>query len=634
MASYTDNLKLIMTGESSQLISELNKVMGLGSKLGKLTSSLGLTKSPMLEDLKKQFGKIDPDVLKLFNQQYDTSLKKSEEMKRKIIDESSEYTKLGKEISRSLSEGNRFASLGSQMGKLDAVTGTVSDGFRKMEMQLGKNSAAFKIFNSNYQTSIKRANEMKTRFDMNILSWVFGGMAMQRMGLQIIRFLVPSMEKLTKLNDAASKKIIGVAAAFEFLKISLFETLMSLPLFEEFIAMLVKGAIWAADFAQQHPKLLGILAVVGGIMAVLGTLALGVGIFEQISHMGTLLIVMGRHVYVLGAKLLALAIANPLITGLAIVAGLIAYTILKTPKLREGLMMLYDEGVKTPLSQLLTNFLSLFGLNIDLDRALKLVAATWIWMMEIPLMGFVKLIGLFNDVINGIKLIIEGVKMLGDLFKGFWVVVSGEDTAGLTKAWDSIQSRYNTWKEGTVEGNKVIDDSFSALWESFKKGPQQFMETTPFSGGSSGGRGVTGTWEEGTSVGTELEQLTDVGSTVNAELSSIFNAAKSSVQDLNKEITPINEVLTDMSDTTMKDWQKAVDEAIGSVKDNTGAIGSFNSLGTQINIDKDYFNTLKTDVDTWAAKETVKIIKIKYVYENAGADSFGGFSSMYSGSLT
>jgi len=157
-----------------------------------------------------------------------------------------------------------------------------SKSMKNFKSHLQKGSVYMKAFDE----GLKDVNH---RFDMNILSWMFGGMALQRVGLMMTRFLIPGMDKLEKLNTAGAKKVRGMTAAFEFLKISIFETLSNTPLFKKFVEWVIKGAMWIAEFAQKHPDITAIAAAISGIAVVLGTLAIGVGIFGQLKHLITLL---------------------------------------------------------------------------------------------------------------------------------------------------------------------------------------------------------------------------------------------------------------------------------------------------------------------------------------------------------
>ena len=130
--------------------------------------------------------------------------------------------------------------------------------------------------------------QMARRFNMNALSFLFAGMAMQRMAQSIYRFLIPSMDKLVELNTIGAKKVLGVAAAFEFLKISLFETLSQTEFFGRFVEWLVKGAIAISEFTQKHPKIVEMVAKFGILMGLLGTTwVVGSAIYQIAYGVGT-----------------------------------------------------------------------------------------------------------------------------------------------------------------------------------------------------------------------------------------------------------------------------------------------------------------------------------------------------------
>lgn len=134
-----------------------------------------------------------------------------------------------------------------------------------------------------------RLKSLNNRFDMNNLSWMFGGMLLQRFGLSILRFVVPSMSELEKINDKAARKTLGLYAAFEFLKVSIFETLANSPLFQKFIEGMVDFFINVSEFVQTHPKIVDIATKIGVIATALGTLAIAKGAFGQIEYLMTLL---------------------------------------------------------------------------------------------------------------------------------------------------------------------------------------------------------------------------------------------------------------------------------------------------------------------------------------------------------
>jgi hypothetical protein len=115
--------------------------------------------------------------------------------------------------------------------------------------------------------------KLNPTIQFNALTMLFAGMAMKRLGDNILGFMIPSMTELTQINDKAARKVEGLYAAFEFLKVSIFETLMSTPLMQAFLEVMIKFAIWMADMVEKYPILADVAVAIGGIMAALGTAA-------------------------------------------------------------------------------------------------------------------------------------------------------------------------------------------------------------------------------------------------------------------------------------------------------------------------------------------------------------------------
>ena len=183
-----------------------------------------------------------------------------------------------------------------QVDQLSKKYGMMNVQLNKGGRLIDRTSKQFVSHEQILQRNIKATNKMnkimdkqQKRFDMNTLSWMFGGMALQMVSMRIMRFFIPSMDKLQKLQTEGAKKTLGMVAAFEFLKISLFETLSQTPFFAKFVEWFIRGAICISEFVQKHPQVALMAAGIAAVGVALGTLAIGVGIFKQLSHLLLLL---------------------------------------------------------------------------------------------------------------------------------------------------------------------------------------------------------------------------------------------------------------------------------------------------------------------------------------------------------
>lgn len=154
--------------------------------------------------------------------------------------------------------------MGVQLGTMKKQGADVAQEIGRVQTVLEGDTKLMKSFNIGLREGAKS-------FDMFNLSLLFGGMMLQRAGSMITKFFIPSMDQLQKLNDTAAKKVMGVSAAFEFLKISLFETVSQTPMFQALVEWIVKGAIWIAEFAQKHEDVTAMVIAIGGLATLLGT---------------------------------------------------------------------------------------------------------------------------------------------------------------------------------------------------------------------------------------------------------------------------------------------------------------------------------------------------------------------------
>jgi len=498
------------------------------------------------------------------------------------------YLKIIADATQATNELNKFAGLGKQMGMITAAGGDVKAKFNDIKQSLGASSNAFKVFNNNLK-------ESKNRFDMNTLSWMFGGMALQRVSLMLVRFMIPSMDKLEKLNTAASKKVMGLAAAFEFLKISLFETLANTPMFAQFVEWLIQAAIWLSEFTQNHPILLEMVAAFAVLGAILGTLAIGVGIWMQLAHLGKLLGI-GTTGGLLGAvKSIGLALSMLSISNLAILGlGLLLLgalgVALAFEETRDMMKDIWEKGFALSFGSLISAFAKLMGVTITWQEGLKFVAAVGVF-------AFASIARGVNILTQGVIFIIEKIEYMIDSFKNLGTAskaVSQFLTGDFSGAASSIAEFGNTQKE-LIENQSGPSNQMALLQQENNR-----------------------LWDEYISKG----------------VGGVFEDAFGSASDFNDTLSTTPSVLDDIN-TTQSTLMDDMLSKLGTAEDPATAIGGWNAFGQEIQNDTDYFGTLQEEMDSWAATETVKTFRVQYVFDGTTADipTFGSGSGNV-GSIT
>jgi hypothetical protein len=500
----------------------------------------------------------------------------------------------------------------------------------------------------------KKSKEMKNRFDMNTLSWLFAGMAMQRMGMTMMRFMIPSMDKLQKLNTTAAKKVMGVGAAFEFLKISLFETLMAIPWVQDFVAGLINFMVNLAEFTQKHPEWVAAMAVVSGAFIALGTAAMGVGLAKQIGHMfklaynaltgwvgtdgkegkfGSLLNKFKNHWKTgLGVISIAAGVAlaiNMLTTesdaksrlagtlGIAM-AGAIAGLMFGGPVGAViGGSIGFGVGVVVSIIDYIIEDKPTWA---DFQNTVKEMFSGWGrigWTAtgpSLPLLILFKTMAttdkrqMFEESTQRVQDEIARVRELakplgGDAQLGY--LLMGEGNYDLqAKYIQDLISKEDALRENTkltnverIKQGVALEEQRSALQELI---PNFFTMESQIR------NGIQATSD----MGDKTKEVTDMQI---SQYTNLFAEQLASKEETAKLIK------------NTENFGKAVERVFGGTEDTTGVIGQFQNFGKEIIADNDYFTALKEDIEAWASQETVKTVKIKYVHEGSGGDGEEGF---------
>lgn len=544
---------------------------------------------------------------------------------------------------------NQVMTKGKQVGNLISKGIIDPKGLEKVKAVLGKNKKVLDAFNVGVSESINKQKELKNRFNMNSLSFLFAGMAMERFGMSIIRFVIPSMDKLEKLNTIVARKVMGVAAAFEFMKISIFETLMTQGWFEDFVVWLIKTFIALSDWAQQHPGWVKAIVAVAGAIAALGIAWKTGSMLYQIGHGFSLMwdkIAEWIGYDGKGGKiggtfdsfknfLTSDFLKGIIVTGSIIVAGLAINDLIKSIKDKDwggtfgyaiaaafalvgGIMALFVPGVGLLLTLFAVAVLAVTAATVD-DRKAEQAIKKWAeskgkkYQAKEPLTGEMFNQDMLNtDIVNPAitgQLEKDRLDLKTQALNDYY-----NEYKSVTGALNDLNKKFNSM-DATEETKKI------ALKSKINTLMAQQSEITSGIISIEGQVGLTKinqlqseltihqeAMEALSKKGTKVKEVTDVEI---AQYASVFSEQLKSKEETDKLI----------ENTTA--FGKAVMDTFGGTKTSVGVIGQFNAFGKEILDDNTYFDALKADINAWAAVETVKIIKIKYVTEGSSGETGG-----------
>jgi len=134
------------------------------------------------------------------------------------------------------------------------------------------------------QSTSDAATEM-VRFNMQTLSFMFGGMALKRVGESFFRFAFNSWEKYEGWQSKAIESTMQLTASWEFLRFSIFNALGQSELFQSMVSAVISMVDWVSQLASKHPDLVAFAGVFSGLAFTLGSVAMGVGVVWQIWQM-------------------------------------------------------------------------------------------------------------------------------------------------------------------------------------------------------------------------------------------------------------------------------------------------------------------------------------------------------------
>jgi hypothetical protein len=299
-----------------------------------------------------------------------------------------------------------------------------------------------------------------------LMGLIFGGMTLQRWGLSILRFVIPSMEKFQGYTSEGTKGILAMQASMEFLKFSMFEAFTSTNLFRMFIDFIIGASNALSEFVAEHPNLTAMVATFGGLGVVLGSVGIIAGGIYQFFLLTKALN--------LGAFLTSsfTSFLSPL--GLAVVGvGLMvfkmaeAYT--KSDELKEGASAAFN-SIADSLSMVTTYIQDLTGFTIDFDDVffkagvrvnLTLISmATGISSIIVGLLDVIDLLR-FVSKYSGAGLIAKGFGI--DFFSDDAAIASQERRAQYENNMDSLNTAFKEQLNLLENGRPKINESSESM---------------------------------------------------------------------------------------------------------------------------------------------------------------------------
>jgi hypothetical protein len=575
-----------------------------------------------------------------------------------------------------LEDMSRFSKMGEQLGGYSRQGMKVNKQLDEMRTRLKGNKEALNAFNQ----GVVRGRQY---FNMFNLSLMFGGMALQRVGMMMFRFMIPSMDKLEKLNTQGAKKVMGMSAAFEFLKISLFETLSQTSLFKAFVEGFIKLAVWVGEFAQKHPMIASIVASLAGLATVLGTGGIILGGLGNIATMFT-----GAWAVIkkwigtdgTGGKIgTSLTGYQNFIKGFG-AAVAIAYVV------KVGWDLLTNESdAKDRINAIFKGALggaiagaligSMFGgVGAVPGAIIGAISGTILMTVAAVVDYFIEDKPQLSDLQN----------VLNDMF-GNWKSILKTGTLNLVSGglYVPIKILFGTMAETDkrIEGeeslSKMKADAEKVLSQSNILGL----------GGAVGGVDIgllkAGNRDKQIEVLTRLigkeKELTGVENasqriemaenierqrqalqelipnyyTIESQVRSAIDLANQKTQKIKEEKLATDELQNNIVDKSpeiiqayadqysemmtsdegfkelkkrMTEFGTTVSDTMGKSgeKDSSGVIGKFFAFGKEIKLDEVYFVDLRNKVEDWASKVTKKTVEITYVHKNSGSDNGSG----------
>lgn len=247
--------------DSKGNLQKVSKLRFKDIQSGKLVGDLGAQKR--IADTKKEYANLD---------------KIGSQRARQLVADN-------KAIAESMSFGNVSKDMKEGVGFETLKTDAKRAGFEiqgtSKKMEIFKNGAQLtgKEAKNAFLKVGQSADKMRNSFDMNMMSVMFFGMAVQRLFTGLLTMGVGTFKELTKNNTEASNAITHLEANLQLLKFTIGQAIMQaiMPFMDDIVGVINKVTTWISENQELTAGILLIGAAIGSLMFIIGTLKLGLG---------------------------------------------------------------------------------------------------------------------------------------------------------------------------------------------------------------------------------------------------------------------------------------------------------------------------------------------------------------------
>jgi len=291
------------------------------------------------------------------------------------------------------------------------------------------------------EMAAKKADQMAKRFDMNALSFLFAGYAMQRLGMSITRFMLPSQEMLNDNTLQSTKLTNSLAASFQYLKFTIAETLANSQLFTGLIDFVIGFNDNMADLVEKYPIITQIAMMLGLAAIAAGSIAIARGVIGQFDHVAKLL-TGGAAGGIVGAIRLsaiglgAWAISSALSITLILIAAALALIYANSEEAREEFKLMSSESV-SGFTRMLNSLLNVFDASVDLDDTWRYMGASITWLTSLFFVGFDGVVAFLETVIITVDNLLDRIAAVG---ASLYFISRGE-FGNVSGVWDMFSER-------------------------------------------------------------------------------------------------------------------------------------------------------------------------------------------------